>query len=83
MSKAYEFNLTSSAESVIEKAKANAAKNGIVFKGDAQRGSFAGMGLVGEYQTRDQTLQIHIKSKPMLMTWGLIEKGLKDFFASA
>jgi hypothetical protein len=83
LSKVYKFHLSSPAEKVIEKAKATAAKNGIAFKGDAASGSFSGMGVVGEYQTNDRTLQVQIKSKPLLVTWGLIEKSLKEFFASA
>lgn len=80
MSKAYQFKLTSSAEDVIGKAKVEAAKNGVTFQGDITKGSFSGMGIVGEYAIESSVLSVEIKQKPMLMPWGLIEKSLKDFF---
>ena len=83
MSKEFQFKLTSPAVTVIEKAKVAAAKNGVAFKGDASQGSFSGMGIVGEYQIVEMKLEIHIKKKPMIMTWGMIEKSLNQFFASA
>lgn len=83
VSKAFQFNLTSSAAAVIEKAKVAAAKNGVSFRGDADMGSFSGMGVVGEYRTIGATLEVQIKQKPMIMTWGMIEKSLNQFFASA
>lgn len=81
MSKSYQFTLTSSAEDVIGKAKGAAAKNGVAFKGDAGKGSFSGMGIIGEYTVESQVLHVVIKQKPLLMTWGLIEKSLKGFFS--
>lgn len=80
MSKDYQFKLTTPAASVIEKAKAAAAKNGVTFKGDEVQGGFSGMGIVGEYRIVESTLQVTIKQKPMLLTWGLIEKSLNEFF---
>lgn len=83
MSKEFQFKLTSPAVKVIEKAKVAAAKNGVTFKGDADKGSFSGMGIVGEYRVVEANLEIHIKQKPMIMTWGMIEKSLNQFFVSA
>lgn len=83
MSKEFQFKLVSPAAAVIEKAKSAAAKNGVVFQGDAEKGSFSGMGIVGEYRIIDTSLEVHIKKKPMIMTWGMIEKSLHQFFASA
>jgi hypothetical protein len=83
VSKEFQFKLTSPADAVIEKAKGAAAKNGVTFKGDAEKGSFSGMGIVGEYRILDTNLEVHIKQKPMIMTWGMIEKSLNQFFASA
>ena len=81
MSKAYQFTLTSPAAEVISRAKVTAAKNGVDFKGDAEKGGFSGMGIVGHYSVGAGTLHVEITQKPMLMTWGLIEKSLKEFFA--
>lgn len=81
MSKSYQFTLTSPAEDVIGKAKGAAAKNGVAFKGDAEKGGFSGMGIVGEYAIEGQVLHVVIRQKPLLMTWGLIEKSLKGFFS--
>lgn len=83
MSKEFQFRLNSPAEGVIEKAKVAAAKNGVAFKGDAEKGGFSGMGIVGEYRILESTLSVEIKQKPMLMTWGLIEKSLREFFAAS
>lgn len=83
MSKGYQFTFNSSAEDLIEKAKGAAAKNGVAFKGDASKGGFSGMGIVGEYVVKDSVLHVEIKQKPIFMTWGLIEKSLKDFFSEA
>lgn len=83
MSKDFQFNLTAPAVEVIEKARGAAAKNGVTFKGDAESGNFSGMGIVGEYRILETKLEVHIKQKPMIMTWGMIEKSLNQFFASA
>lgn len=83
MSKSYQFSLTSSAEEVIGRAKKAAAKNGVAFKGDEAKGSFSGMGIMGEYTIEGPALRVEIKQKPLLMTWGLIEKSLKEFFSEA
>lgn len=83
MSKEFQFKLVSPAAIVIEKAKAAAAKNGVTFKGDAEKGGFSGMGIVGEYRIVETVLEVQIKQKPMIMTWGMIEKSLNQFFASA
>jgi hypothetical protein len=83
VSKEFQFKLTSPAAAVIEKAKGAAAKNGVTFNGNAEKGSFSGMGIVGEYRIVETNLEVHIKQKPMIMTWGMIEKSLNQFFASA
>jgi hypothetical protein len=83
VSKDYQFKLTLPAATVIEKAKAAAAKNGVAFKGDAAQGNFSGMGISGEYRIVESDLHVQIKQKPMLLTWGMIEKSLKEFFGSA
>ena len=83
MSKDFQFKLSSPAAEVIEKARGAAAKNGVTFKGDAERGNFSGMGIVGEYRIVETQLEVHIKQKPLIMTWGMIEKSLNQFFASA
>lgn len=83
MSKEFEITLTHSAEVVIEAAKKAASKNGVKLDGDSSAGKFSGMGIVGTYGIEGQTLKVAIQKKPMIMTWGLIEKSLREFFASA
>jgi hypothetical protein len=82
MSKEFQFNLVSPAATVIEKAKTAASKNGVTFQGDSEKGGFSGMGIVGEYRIVGMVLEVHIKQKPMIMSWGMIEKSLNQFFAS-
>lgn len=83
MSKEFEIKLVAPAEKVIEAAKAAAAKNGVKLEGDAAGGNFSGMGIVGIYEITGQTLKVGINKKPLVMTWGLIEKSLREFFAGA
>jgi CYTH domain-containing protein len=82
VSKEFVFKLSLPTESVIEKARATAAKNGVIFTGDQYKGNFSGMGVVGEYRVVETSLNVHIRKKPMIMTWGMIEKSLNHFFAS-
>lgn len=83
MSKSFEITLTASPEEVISAAKKAAAKNGVTLEGDAATGRFSGMGIAGDYTIAGSTLRVDISRKPLIMSWGLIEKSLRDFFASA
>lgn len=83
MSKSFEITLTAAPEEVIAAAKKAAAKNGVTLEGDAQAGRFSGLGIAGDYSIAGPTLTVAISRKPLIMSWGLIEKSLRDFFASA
>lgn len=83
MSKTFEIKLSASAEEVIAAAKKAASKNGVTLEGDAGSGQFSGMGIAGACLISGEMLRIEITRKPLVMTWGLIEKSLKDFFAAA
>jgi len=81
MAKRYQVELSQEPERFLEKAKEASAKDGINFTGDASMGTFAVLGVKGNYKIENKTALINITEKPFLIPWGVVEVMMRDFFA--
>ena len=81
MAKRYQVELSQEPERFLEKAKKASAKDGISFTGDASMGTFAVLGVKGNYKIENKTALINITEKPFLIPWGVVEVMMRDFFA--
>ena len=78
------LTLKEPAETVIERTRDYAQQSGHLFEGDSTSGRFAGRSILGkikgEYQIKEQTLEITLKEKPPLVPMKKVQKALEDYF---
>jgi hypothetical protein len=76
------ISFTSSAESLIERAKHEIEKAGGFFSGDSYSGNFQGKtpigSISGSYQITGQEIHFSITKKPLLVSCRKIEKELRS-----
>ncbi|MCK5521394.1 MAG: hypothetical protein KAI81_09795 [Candidatus Marinimicrobia bacterium] len=80
MSHVIEIPLQGDAESVYQKAKSRAEANGISLDGNAQSGSFAGLGSQGSYVLESKTIKVTITKKPAMFPQAMIDAMVKKMF---
>lgn len=81
MSKCFEIEISTNPDDLITKAKQAADKKGIHFNGDSCSGAFLGQGIEGQYQRINNTLEVTINKKPIIVPWRIVETSLKNFFS--
>lgn len=81
MSKSFEIKLQRPASDIIADAKATAQRKGVKFEGDTEKGEFSGMGLGGSYSIVGDILSVQVTSKPMLLSWPMIESAVRGYFS--
>ena len=82
MSKSIDIKLNRPASDIIADAKATAQRKGVTFNGDAEKGSFSGMGLEGRYTITGDILSVEVSKKPMLLSWSMIESAVRGYFSA-
>jgi len=80
MSKTFTIEANEPIESLLERAKATAAKHSATLAGDAKKGTFSGSGVKGTYETEGSTIHITITDKPFVAPMSLVESKIRDFF---
>ena len=68
-------------EEGLAEAREKARGVGITITGDTESGTFTGSAK-GTYERHGDVLQFRVDKKPMIVTWGMVEKGLKKVFGS-
>ncbi len=81
MSKFLEVRLSQTPDVFLPRAKETARANGVHLTGDHEAGRFNGRGIEGAYRIDGDTLAIHIRKKPLIMPWTMIEAAVRSFFA--
>lgn len=66
-------------EAGLAEAREKARGVGITLTGDSESGSFSGAAQ-GSYERLGSALRFRIDKKPMIVSWGMIEKGLQKVF---
>jgi hypothetical protein len=80
MSKTFTIEAKEPIESLLERAKATAARHSATLTGDAKKGTFAGSGVKGTYETEGSTIHITITDKPMIAPMSMVESKIREFF---
>jgi uncharacterized protein (DUF697 family) len=80
MARTFEIPLQASAEVVVDRARAAAAKQGAEFSGDTSSGTFAGNGVAGRYEIADGVARVTIESKPAVAPWEMVEESIRGLF---
>ncbi len=80
MSRSFSIKLTSTPNTLIEKAKKVAEENDATFSGDTTSGSFTGSGVEGSYEITGDTVTVTISKKPFYATWSIVESRVRVFF---
>lgn len=81
MSKTITAVLQEDPETLIAKAKEKVEGTDTTFEGDAEKGWFNAMGVVGSYKIEEGEVSVKIIKKPLLIPWNMVEKTVRDFFA--
>lgn len=82
MAKSFEFPIgdDTDASAVLDRAREEARKSGIVMEGDASTGRFRGTA-EGTYQVQGTSLLVEVTNKPTFVPWAMIESALRKVFA--
>jgi hypothetical protein len=75
--KTFVTTFSGNASELISKAKNAAANSGVDFNGDEHGGTFSGKGVEGYYKVNGKNVEITVTSKPLTISWGLIESAVK------
>ncbi|BCX80451.1 hypothetical protein MIT9_P0024 [Methylomarinovum caldicuralii] len=81
MARIFQIPLKEHPEILLNKAARMARENAVHFVADQVEGHFAGKGLEGSYRFEGDMLVVSVSRKPPFVTWGMVEKMLKQFFA--
>jgi hypothetical protein len=65
-------------ETGFAEARSRGAKYGIRVTGTSSEGEFTGVAQ-GRYRRRGRELTVWVEKKPLFITWGMIEAGLRRF----
>jgi len=80
MGQQYRFQISGDYARKLEFLKASAAKKGIGFSGDLNKGSFWGHGMMCNYFKVGSEMIVNIETVPQGCTFEQIEKLIEDFF---
>jgi hypothetical protein len=80
MSDSFTFSITLTPEQAVEKARAAAQKEGATFEGNAKRGKFSALGVVGSYEIIENLIEVEISEKPFFAPLSIIESKIKSLF---
>lgn len=82
MAKSFEFPIAADtdAAAVLEKARTEARRSGIVIEGDDANGRFRGTA-EGSYAVEGATLRVEVSNKPAFVPWALVESALRKVFS--
>ena len=61
------------------KAKADAAKNGISFKGNERSGKGSGYGFTADYTVEADVIRINVQKKPILLSEVMIRRTIEEY----
>ena len=80
MSKTFTIEAKEPIETLLERAKATAARHSATLSGDTKKGTFAGSGVKGTYETEGSTIHITITDKPFVAPMSMVESKIREFF---
>ena len=80
MSKTFTIEAKEPIETLLERAKATAARQSATLTGDTKKGTFAGSGVKGTYETEGSTIHITITDKPLIAPMSMVESKIREFF---
>jgi hypothetical protein len=89
LTRQYEITAKGDPAAKLEQFKELAKKADMYFRGDTHKGEFNGGPMVlgfhivfkGNYVVENKKITITIEEKPALVSWELVEKTIKEFFA--
>ncbi len=81
MAKSFEFPIAegTNAGAVLDRARTEARRSGIVIEGSDAEGRFRGTA-EGSYTVDGDLLRVEITNKPAFVPWGMVESALKKVF---
>jgi hypothetical protein len=69
---------------ILEGARTEARKRGVILTGDDYQGRFTNnSNVVGNYQVRGDRVVITVAKKPMLAPWSVVEQHIREFFSGS
>jgi hypothetical protein len=67
---------------ILERARTEARKRGVILTGDDYQGRFTNnSNVVGNYQVRGDRVVITVAKKPLLAPWSVVEQQIREFFS--
>ncbi|HEY5812434.1 MAG TPA: hypothetical protein VIT23_07260 [Terrimicrobiaceae bacterium] len=67
---------------VLERARSEAQKRGIILTGDDYEGRFTNnSNVVGNYQVHGDRVVITVAKKPMLAPWSVVDQQIRELFS--
>lgn len=81
MPRVFQIPLKEHPEILVNKAEKMARENQVHFVADQVEGHFAGKGLEGTYRFEGELLIVNVSKKPPFVTWNMVERLLRQFFA--
>ena len=76
-----ERRLDASPEEALQGVLRMAQSMGGRVEGDADAGTFSGLGVSGRYRIRENTLTVIVESKPFLLPWSAIEGKINAYLS--
>jgi hypothetical protein len=68
---------------ILERARTEAQKRGVILTGDDYQGRFTNnSNVVGNYQVRGDRVVITVAKKPLLAPWSLVDQQIREFFSA-